>query len=251
MAVMEFHRANFINTTTQFKLDANQTGTVQYIFDNNKKVMFSTSGYNSTTATTISVEFSSAKMVSHIFLMNHNLKDYIVYYNSATGNSLASSTTNSATSSYFAFSTTTVNSIQIQLNNTIAGSVEKQIGELIITERRYVFERNPSIEDFRYTTERKQVRHQMPDGGVVLFNIRDKYHTNLKLEYFSQTSHDTLSRIYDDALPIYFVPFPTTTGWDGKGFEVNWSGRFDFRYSTNVKSPGYTGTINLEETPSS
>lgn len=248
MAVMEFHRANLINTTSMFTLDANQTGTIAYIIDNNKGTTFSTSGYNSTTSTTITVTFSPARIISHILILNHNIKNWDGWINTST-NQFVNTSTNSATSSYFSFASQTASTISIRMFDTIEGSVEKEIGELIITERRYAFERNPSIEDFVYAFQRKQVRHEMPDGGISLFNIRDKYRTNLKLEFFSQTSHDTLKGIYDNALPIFFVPFPTTTGWDGNGFECNWSGKFDFRYSTNVKTPGYTGKIMLEETP--
>jgi len=248
MAVMEFHRANLLNTTTMLRVDANQTSTAQYLFDKNRRLGFSSSGYNSTTATTISVQFATPTVVSHVFMIGHNIRDYILYYNSATGNSLASSTTNSGTSTYFSFASTTVNSIQIQLNNTIAGSVEKSINELVVTERQYVFERNPPIDDFRYAIRRKQIKHEMPDGGVVLFNVRDKYTAEITASFFSQSSYDTLFGIFDAALPLYFVPFPTTTGWNGQAYECVWSGDFDFRYATNVKSPGFTGTITIEET---
>lgn len=249
MAVMEFYRDNLIDTTTSVKVDAANTGTVAYLFDNNKKVSFSTSGYNSTTATVISVELPTNTVVSGVFLLNHNVKSYTLFCNSITASSLGSSTDNSATSTYFSFASTTVNSIQIQVNDTIPGSKEKSIGELVVTERLYQFERNPDIADFKYYLDRKQIRHVMPDGGVSLFNIRDKYKATIKCEFFSSTSHDTLYSIYDDALPLYFVPEPTTTGWNGAAYSCVWSGKWDFKYATNGKQAGYTGSINLEEAP--
>lgn len=251
MAVMEFLRANLINTTSMIKVDAGNTSTIAYLFDNNKKVGFSTSGYNSTTAATISIEFAAGQIVSHVLLIGHNIKDYRVYYNSVTANSLAVVTTNSATMTYIAFASTTVSSIQIQMNDSIVGSMEKAIKELVISERQYQFERNPDIVDFKYYTNRKQVRHEMPDGGVALFNIRDKYKATINLDFFSSTSHDTLYTIYDAALPLCFVPEPTATGWNGKAYECVWPGKFDFKYATNGKQAGYSGSISLEESPSS
>lgn len=249
MAVMEVHRANLINTTTMVGVPAAQTATVAYLFDNNRRVAFSSSGYNTTTAMTMTVAFNPPRVLSHLMLQNHNLKSFSIYADTTT-NVILSTATNSATSTYLSFASMTVSTLVLTLTDTIVASREKSIGELVATERRYQFERNPAIQDFKYTTERKQIRHVMPDGGVALFNIMDKYRTALKLEFFSQTSYDALLSIYTDALPVFFVPFPTATGWDGKGFETNWSGDFDFRYSTNVKSPGYTGTIVFEETPS-
>lgn len=249
MARMELHRANFIETTSALSVDAGNTGTAQYLIDKNIKLRFISSGYNGATATTIVASFGANKVISHVFIQNHNLKDFSVYYNGTTTNSLFSTTTNSATSTYISFNSVTVQSVSIKANSTITNGEEKEIGEFVVTERRYQFERNPSIEDFKYKIDRKQIRHVMPDGGVVLFNIRDKYKTDLKIEFFSQSSHDTLFSIYDDSDPIYFLPEPTATSWNGNAFPMVWSGPFDLRYSTNIKSVGYSGRITLEEEP--
>ena len=247
MANMEFHKPNYINTTTIIAVDAGNTGTAEFLIDKNTKLGFISSGYDSTTSTVITVEFQAIRKISHVFIQNHNLKSFRVFYNSATANSLLSTTTNSATSTYLEFSTISVQSISLQMDSTINGSEEKQVGEFVVTERQYVFERNPPIQSFKYKKDRKQIRHVMPDGGISLFNIQNKYNTKLKLEYFSQTSINTLFSIYDEGNPVYFVPEPTTTGWLGEAFPCVWSGDFDFRYAENSKSVGYSGTINLEE----
>lgn len=246
---MEFHRSNYIDTTTAFTVDAVNTGTVQYLIDKNLKLGFSTVGYTGATTTTIVASFTANKVISHIFLQNHNLKDFSVYYNGTTTNSLFSTTTNSATSTYISFNSVTTQSITLLIRDAITSGQEREIGELVVTERLYQFERNPSIEDFKYRLDRKQIRHVMPDGGVVLFNIRDKYKSDLKLEFFSQTSYNTLFDIFDNADPLYFLPEPTTTAWNGNGYPVVWSGDFDLRYAINVKSAGYNGKITLEEEP--
>jgi hypothetical protein len=57
-----------------------------------------------------------------------------------------------------------------------------------------------------------------------------------------------LLSIFEISNPLYFVPFPTATSWDGTANEVVWSGDFNFSYAENVKSIGYSGDIVLEET---
>lgn len=250
MALMEFLHENLINTTTQFKVDSN-TGSVQNLFDKNISKRYNTSGYNSDTSTNISIEFGSNTVIDHIILQNHNLKGFRAFYNSVTANSLFTITQNSATSTYHSFNTTTVTSVQLQIDTTQTGSTEKSLGEFMVTRRDVVaFERNPSVENFDPTIARKQIKVEMPDGGIQLYNIKDKYKAKLKFKYITESFRDNLLSVYTTALPFIFVPFPTATGWSGAASEVVWTGPFDFNYSDNAKSQGYEGQIVLEQTPS-
>jgi hypothetical protein len=249
MARMEFLSANLMNTTTQLKVDSN-TITGEYLFDRNTTLGYSSNGYGSTTATVISIEFSAPQVLSHILIQNHNLKDFRVFYNSATANSLDIETTNSNTSTYLSFSSVTVSSVQIQMNDTIAGHVEKSIGELVLSERLVKFERNPSVKKWKPTIFRKQIEHEMPDGGAVLFNIQDKYRASLSWDFLSEDFRDDLYNVYTSADPLYFVPFPTSTAWLGEACETVWAGGFDFKHATNDKVQGWSGSVNLKQTPS-
>ena len=149
MAIMEFLLQNKVNTTTMIGVDSN-TGTTRYLFDRNIGLGYTSSGYNSTTAATITYSFTAATVLSTLLIQNHNLKEFSVYYNGTTTNSLFSTTTNSITSTYISFSSITVSSIHLRAINTIAGSVEKKVGEMVATERKLLFERNPSFNDFDY-----------------------------------------------------------------------------------------------------
>lgn len=250
MALMEFLHENLVNTTTQFKVDSN-TGSVQNLFDKNISRRYSTSGYNSNTASVISVEFGSATVIDHVLLQNHNLRDFRAFYNSATANALFTVSNNSATSTYHSFNAVTVTSIQLQVDVAQIANTEKSIGEFITTRRDVVaFERNPSVENFDPTISRKQIRVEMPDGGIQLYNIKDKYKAKLKFKFITESFRDNLLSVYNTALPFVFVPFPTATGWSGSAQEVVWTGPFDFNYSDNAKSQGYDGQIVLEQTPS-
>lgn len=246
MAVMEFLKKNILNTTTMATVTSG-SATLEYLFDRNIGLGYSTSGYNSTTSAVLSIVFDETTSVSHVLIQNHNLKQFIVFYNSLTANSLASFTTNSATSTYLSFSTISAVSIQLQMDDTINGSEEKSVGELVLSGRELAFPRNPTINLFNPKIDRTQVRHIMPDGGVILFNIRDKYKAKIGLRHITTSFYDSLLNIYESADPLYFVPFPTSTSWDGKAYQCVWSGDFDFKFGVNVKTT-YSGNIVLEET---
>ena len=83
-----------------------------------------------------------------------------------------------------------------------------------------------------------------------MFNLQNKYKTDIKLTFIATSFRDTLRTIYDEADPLYFLPFPTTTAWDAVAHEVAWLNDFNFRYSENSKTQGFDGNIVLEETPS-
>lgn len=249
MALMEWLKQNAIETTSSFTCDAGQTGTLSYLFDRNKGLGFTSAAKNTSTASLVlTYVFPTPTVLSHVLLQNHNLKQFRLFYNSATANSLAVVSGNSATSTYLEFASVTVSSISLQMDDTITPSIEKKVGEWVATERRLRFERNPSHNDFEPVTARKKVRHEMPDGGAAHFNIANKYKARLKWKFVTDSFVSSLRSVYEDALPLYFVPFPTTTGWDGVAHEVLWDNDFDFSHDENSKTQGQGGEIRLWET---
>lgn len=247
MARMEFLDENFLNTTTQIQVDSG-TSTISYLFDRNRSLGFTSVGYDGATSTVLSIEFDSPTAISHVLMQGHNLKDFRVFYDSTTANSLDVVSSNSSSSYYLSFSTTTVSSIQIQMDSAFP-SGEKNVGELIITERLVQFERNPTVSKWKPMVYRKQVVHEMPDGGAATFNVKDKYRAQLSWKFITESFYDDLTTVYNAGEPFYFIPFPTATAWDGVGHEVMWIGNFDFKHSTNDKDQGYEGKITLRETP--
>ena len=59
--------------------------------------------------------------------------------------------------------------------------------------------------------------------------------------------YNSLFNIYETQTAVMFVPFGTTTAWDGKAYECLWTNDFDFRHSDNNKDAGFSGMITLEE----
>ena len=243
---MEFLSENLINTTTMIKVDS-ATGLTQYIFDRNRNIGYSTIGYTSNTASVISIELPTPEVVSHVLLQGTNISALKIFYNSSTANSLFAMSGNSAPGIYAEFNSTTVSSIQIQMDNAPG---ERSIAELIIGERILSFERNPAYDNYSPNIFRKQIEHEMTDGGRVLFNIRDKFRGKISWKFITSTFHAALRGVFEDPQPLYFVPFPTTTAWQSEAYEVVWTGGFDFRHSTNDKVQGFSGSIDMKETPS-
>ncbi len=250
MAVMEFQRQNLLNTTTMITTTANNgVGTFAYSFDREIRLKYSTVGYNSTTLAAFSVVFASPTVVSNILLQNHNFKQFRCYYNSVTANALGVPVTqNSATSTYISFNSITVNSVDIEIEIPMTVKTERSVGEVIIDERLLAFERNPDLSGWTPNIVRKQIIHEMPDGGVKVLQIHDKFSAQMRLEFITSTFRDNLYALYSSAATMYFIPFPTTTGWDGNAYESIWVGDFDFNYGENSKTQGFMGGVNLRET---
>lgn len=248
MANMTFFSQNKFNTTTMGTVTSG-TNTVGNLFDGNVEVGYTTDGYTSNTSCVISIVFGTNTVVSNIFLQNHNFKTFQVYYNSATANSLFTATSSSVTSNYISFASITVSSIQIGIASTQLDG-ERTLGELVISNKIITLDRNPSYKQYKPKIFRKQVRHEMADGGVTLFQIRDRFRATLDFDYITDTTYNTFKNIYDTIGSVYFAPFPTTTAWDGNAYDVVWPGDFAFNHSTNDKQQGFSGKMTLEQTSS-
>lgn len=254
MAFMEFLKQNLLNTTTMLTTTANNgVATFPYVLDRNIRLGFQSLGYNSNTAMTLSIKFPATTAVSHIFLQNHNLRDFRAYYDGVTANSLGVVSSNSATSTYLSFSTVQAAQIDLdfnlqQVSGSPASNTEKKVGEVVVTSRLAVVEVNPSVQDWQPNLRRRQIVTEMPDGGVKVFQIKDKFVASMRYHFITSTFRDTLYGLWSSANAMYFVPYPTTTGWDGRAYESVWVGDFDFTYEENSKRGGFNGTVNLRET---
>lgn len=244
---MEFLSENLINTTTMLSVGSG-TATAQYMIDKNVGTKYLTDAVPASTPANIIISFAATTPVSHLVLRNINASEISMYHGATTTNSLVSVTTNSGTSFYAEFSLTSVMTLTVVINDPFTGT-DKYIGEIGVHTRTLEFERNPSAKDYKPSIDRQQIQHEMPDGGLVLFNIANKFQAKISFDFITSTFYDDLLAVYEDASPLFFVPFPTTTAWDGRGYEVVWPGQFDFKHSTNDKVQGYSGSIVLRETP--
>lgn len=247
---MAFFRPNELDTTTMIKVDAVNTLTIANAFDRDKNTRWVTVGYGTTTSTIFSIEFPSSTSLDKCFLINHNLKQFRVFYNSTTANTFTpniSETTNSATSNYYSFATTAVSSVQIQVDRATTADTEKAIGEIYFGSLMLTFERNPNAASYKPLVDRQQVVHKMPNGGVTQFIVANKFKAQISWKFLTESFYTSLLNIYETGTAVMFVPFGTTTSWDGKAYECLWTNDFDFKHSTSNQDAGYGGQINLEE----
>ncbi len=257
---MEFLKSNFLNTTTQIAVSSS-TGTASNLFMRDKYAQYYTDGYNNdSTQTSITITFDETTTISRISLMDTNLKSYTIFYNGSTANTFALTNTGSTVASAFTGNTdsnvylranaTDVTSITIDMKTTQAANQEKRIGLLTISDLYYDLSYLPESSNYTPTLNPKQIVHTLSDGGKRIHNIRNKWSTSISLEYVTSTIRDSLKTVWDLQVEFNFCPFGTTTGWDGLLYEAVWEGPFDFyKYSDNAAVSGFSGSINLAETP--
>lgn len=257
---MEFLTANLINTTTQIAVNSN-TSTVSNLFNTDPYYQYySENMANDLTTSSIIITFDETTSVSRIALKDTNAKEFRLFYNGATANSItflngatttSSFTSNSETSLYFRFSTIAVSSITLEIKKTITADQEKYISELVISDLHVTLDKIPDASGYKPRIIPKQVVHKLSDGGTRIHNVRKKYNTSINLDYISESQRDSLKDLYETNDSFMFCPFGTSTGWDGILYAAVWPGEFDFyEYTDNAASSGFSGKISILETPS-
>ena len=247
---MQFWETNDLFTTTQIAVSSGTIG-IGYLMDRNPNTTFITDGYGTNTSAVIIFSFTSAVVLDKIFLQNFNLKQFRIFYNSATTNTFTPNiqyTTNSESSMAFSFATTTVSSITLQMDLATTADTEKEVGEIYLGQLRFELERNPTAKAYKPAINRKQVIHTMPNGGISRFIVDEKFKGELSWEYVTGSFYSNLQELFNEGSPFYFVPFPTTSSWDSQAYEVLWTNNFDFDFSSDNQNAGYGGKIVIEET---
>lgn len=254
---MKFIDANFINTTTQLTLESN-TVSASKIYTQDNLDQYVSDGFNDDlTTTSITITFESTLAVSEIALLEHNLKDFTIFYNGATANTFTLATgdttasdwnANSETSMYLTVNTAQCSSITLDMNKTMSANAEKAVGRFVATKLLLDFDRIPSSKNYKPKKNMTSVIHKMSDGGVRMQYVSDKFSTDIKFKHITRAFRDNLKTIYDTRDNFIYVAFPTSTSWDGVFFDCLWTGSFDFfQYSDDAVDAGYSGKINLDE----
>lgn len=248
--IMRFLKKNELNTTTMVVTDAANTLTINYAFDRDPDTLWQTVGYGTTTSTIFSIQFNTNTVISNIYIQNHNLRQFRIFYNSATANTFTPAinvSSNSATAHYFSVNSITVTSIQIQVDRAITDDTEKKMGDVYAGNLMVQFERNPNFANYKPLSIKEKVIHRMPNGGVSVFIVDQKFKGEVSWKFVSESFTSQLQNIYDTNTSFVFVPFATSTAWDGRAYEVAWTNDFDFKHSDNNKQSGFGGKIIMEE----
>ncbi|MEE8044803.1 MAG: hypothetical protein V3T32_06735 [Thermodesulfobacteriota bacterium] len=257
---MEFLRTNYINTTTVIGVGSS-TSTAKNIFKRDELFQWASFGFNNDlTTASLTITFPATLPVSRIALINHNIKDYNIFYDGVTANTFSFSTTsstitsqftsNSETSQYFAASTIQALSVTFDFKKTQTANLEKAVGYVLLSDLFVNFERVPSSKNYKPKIDAFDIRHKLSDGGIRIHRISDKFSTTIKFKHITTTFRDSLKTAFDLQDEFVFSAFPTATGWDKIMFPVVWDGDFDFfNFSDDAVSAGFGGRMKLSEVP--
>jgi hypothetical protein len=256
---MEFIKANYLNTTTQISVNSN-SGIASNLFNRDSIYQYYSENFNSdSTTSSIEIDFGSTVSVSRIGLLDINLKEFNIFYNGLTANSISlvnadtatcNYSTNQDQNKYFSFNTIQASSITIEAKKTFIADQEKVIGLLTISDLQVEFTKIPSANSYKPRIVPKQIVHKMSDGGTRIQTVKRKWEAKINLDYISEQERENLYSLYSAGNEFNFVAFGTSTGWNGLMFETVWDGPFDFyEYSDNASSAGFSGSISLKETP--
>jgi hypothetical protein len=257
---MEFLKPNYLDTTSALVVN-NATDRGSYLFDRDVTFQYVSNGMNNdATTVSIRVNFNETLPVSRIALVEHNLKAFTIFYNGSTANTFALTSsgstvtsdfaTNSETSHFLRANTVYCTSVTLELKSTIVANQEKAIGFLVISDPHVVLDRPPPAKGYKISIDPQDTVHKLSDGGTRIQNIADKYSAQLSYSFLSTSERNSLKALYDRHQEFLFCAFGTTTGWDEVLFPCVWTGNFDFfQFSDNAATAGFSGKINLLETP--
>lgn len=258
---MELLKQNFLNTTTQFVVNSN-TATVGNVFIRDTKFQYASDLFNDdNTTVTMTINFDVTTTVDRIAIVEHNLKAFTIFYNGVTANTFALDAaqdtsvsdfiTNSESSLYLMAASVDCTSVTIDMKSTIIADSNKAIGYLVMSEKRTDFNgRIPSARNYNTTINPRAVVHRLSDGGTRIQTLDEKRSSRISIDFINQTNRDELKDIYDEHLEVIFAPFGTTSSWDVVIYPCVWEGDFNFfRFSDNASDAGFSGSINLLETP--
>lgn len=257
---MDFLKTNLINTTTQIAV-TNNTTVVSNIFNRDSFYQYYTDGLNNDLTTgSITITFAATTAVSRIALIDTNVKDFTIFYNGLTANAFTLVSQDTITSSFtgntnenlmLRFATIQCSSITIDLKKTMTANQEKVLGLLYFSDLIYTLGKIPNSSGYKPSLNPKQIVHALSDGGTRIHNVRSKFSLNIDLDYLSSTEVTSIRDVYDRQDGFQFTAFGTSTGWvNPVFFECVWTGPFSFyEYSGDAISSGFSGKINLKETP--
>jgi len=247
--VFTFLTNNLLNTTTiAASFTSNTSTSFGSVFDRDTATTFaSVSQATSTSTFRFTLNFSSTQTVSKVILIGHNFRDFEI---SMGGTTITSFSSNSATNHYLSFSTVQGTAFTISVGNVITAGTEKSIAEFFIGDTLWEFPFNPNYQNYDVNIRNINREYEMADGGTIQYKIEDMFESNISLSFLAASDRNNLfTNVFQRRKPFVFVENPTSTAYDGRFYEVIWSGGFGFYKSSNNPQSGFSGSISLKETP--
>lgn len=203
-------------------------------------------------AATNRVEFEyfpgSEVLADTLILQNLNFLTYQIVIN---GSLAADVTSVPAENIYLAFDLSTITSLRVVVYSVTSGDSIVKMGQMIVAAEEYALPHNPDFANYDPTLVGLREEKQMASGGVTTQRRDEKFQARIGLRWMPESDKESILAMYRSTGAYYFVPFPTTTAWDGQAHEVVPVGNFElFKPARNDRMvPLYAGDIIIKETP--
>jgi len=222
------------------------SGSLGSVIDRNRHSILNWSS-SSYAYTKIEATLGSQTLINTIAIQNHNFDTFDLIINGITKYSWSN---NNDSSTIYSFDTITAATVTIVIQSTTSDA-DEFLGQLIACNEQYELPHNPNFSDYKPALTGVRESKKMADGGYVTYTIAEKFQADIGLKYVPPTVTSELKSIYSATSAWLFCPYPTSSGWDGDIWEVNWIGKFDFlKPARNERAnPLYNGVIKLRETP--
>ena len=189
----EIIRQNLVNTTTQLTMDSNTTNAANLFHRDPRRQWVSNGFNNDLTTSTITISFGTTQTISRIVLLEVNWKQVDIYYNEATANTFALTSTaetttsrwtqNSASGLYLTLNTLAVaTSVSFAVRSTQVANNEKAVGLIHISDTWFIFTRDPSAKNYLPALDPKRITHELSDGGRRVHHLADKWKADIRLQ---------------------------------------------------------------------
>ncbi len=176
----------------------------QFILDKNRFTVWRSVGSDDTTTETLTITLSSSQVISRLFLIRHNFKEYTAKYwdgfsfvdfANVTGingvtSSIVSETDYSFGSSYYEFDSVTTDIIQITATKTQTPNEEKFLNAFVVTTELATLVGFPIVRDA--TKDRKLRKSVLLNGRVFVDNSIEVMRFSIDFKNYPPTLTDDL-----------------------------------------------------------
>jgi hypothetical protein len=207
------------------------------------------------TNTCLHLSLAAATNINVLLLQNINFSKFEIQINSLAVSPIGADTTTAFWDSwtdenlYLEFSTIAAQTIDVYVYTTTSGG-DRECGQIIATELQYELPWNPNFSDYLPTLSGRRQQKIMSDGGIKTYSIAEKFKASFRLNYVPPSVTSGIRDLYNSDNSYIFVPFATTTGWDGDAWEINFVGEYNLKQAANndTSDPYYKGSIIIAET---
>ncbi len=190
------------------------------------------------------------RVIDRLILVNHNLKDFVIYYwDGSTYQTWLTVTGEMTTTTVIELSEQTTAKVRIVATATQTVDAEKSIAEAILCKETLDIGLDMQNYDVLYREKAKSL--MMGDGSLQRIQVywsphrTAKYEAKVRFHMLTEAQRDSLIAIKERGLPFLWYPESETIP-DGI-FYVHWTNPLKWKYSSSYKAAGFDLDMDLKE----